>query len=154
RLGHAERRTWQVDDRSAKGLRVSGDGSRVAFWKRASADSDDGPVHVKVLDVATGREVRSWRGETPARAGRGTLSITLAPNRDGTRLAAAARMLPTPGSGSPRANGEADGQVTVYDVVTGKAVLAVKAPQPTQLTLSPDGRRLALAEATRAVQPG
>jgi WD40 repeat protein len=99
--------------------------------KRLASAGDDGAL--KVWDVAAGKEILSRRFAPP----RGVLSDSSRPrgeallawSADGVRLAAAG----------------GDGAVTVWDVVSGKEVVALYGPRVpvSSVAWSPDDRRLA-----------
>lgn len=79
---------------------------------------------VAVVDLATGRAVRTFPGRLPG---------ALALDAEGARLAAA----------SP------DGLVEVLEVASGRALLSVRAAGRVEVALSPDGTRLVVAAGER-----
>jgi WD40 repeat protein len=108
----------------------SPDGRRLATasWPRG----EEGGT-VKVWEVETGKNILTLKG--PPRLG----PVCFSP--DGRRLAVA---FPTRDDANPTV--KADGTVTVWEVETGKTILALgHSGPPAAMCFSPDGRRLATA---------
>jgi serine/threonine protein kinase/WD40 repeat protein len=132
---------------------LSGDGARAAYFCFPRQDGD--PL-LKVVDAASGEERFSLRAEPGRRDG---ASLTL--NRDGTRVAF---LLPAPGHGfsrklDPRWGIRSSMRVEVWDVQgKGDRPLFARAAQKAGflrvLAFSPDGNRLATAEALETTRWG
>jgi serine/threonine protein kinase/WD40 repeat protein len=134
RMCHAEVRTLKLDEDSGTRTGVfSGDGTRVAYvWNRKVGTTE---ASIKVRDIGTGREVRSWNIKN------GNVALQL--NRDGTRLLTANGLPPNSASRLPN-------RVVVWDVADGKELFVKELSSAAfsfglgrQITLSPDGKLLA-----------
>jgi WD40 repeat protein/serine/threonine protein kinase len=121
RLCHADLRTFNFGTMAVP----SPDGARCA----AFFPSDEEKLRaVKVWDLATGKEMRSWPigPQDPS---------VLGFSNDGKRLAMGAR--------NPTTNPNWDGRLVVWDIPSGKELFAVNDFWLLSLALSPDGGRVA-----------
>src|SRR5262249_7123929 len=111
RLCHADLRTSKFGER----LEFSPDGTRCAGVVSEGDKPGTGRRVVKVWDLATGKEFRSWSLAKPDSS-----VLTLSLSRDGTRLAALTVM------GKPTLKATADYKVAVWDVATGNELLTLE----------------------------
>jgi WD40 repeat protein len=124
-----------LEDGQTTGIAFSPDGKRLAVAggsvsSRRPDDKGGNRGFVRILDAATGKELRTLKGH-------GDIAFGVAFSPDGTRLASA--------GGENAFGGVGPAELNVWDVATGKQLLDLRGHTHTvwQVAFSPDGKTLA-----------